>query len=113
MKIIRCPSCGKVHLNQKYCTACGCYLPPVLEEEEDMARVYFSEPLFSPNEMRAALYADNMPIMSVADSIKQAEKNQLYALNTALAQAQTQISQNMQTLYIMRQSFPKAQDITR
>lgn len=106
MKIIRCPSCGKAHLNQKYCTACGCYLPPVLEEEEDMARVYFSEQLCTPNEMRAVLYADNMAIMSVSDQMKQIDEWQRANIASQLVQVQTDIAQRTQTQHILEQLQP-------
>ena len=33
MKIIPCPACGRRVKPQKYCPVCGCYLPPLLEEE--------------------------------------------------------------------------------
>lgn len=103
MKVIRCPSCGKVHLNQKYCAICGCYLPPVLEEEEDMARVYFSKPLLTPYQIRSVLHVDNMPIMSVSDQIKQIDEQQRAALTSQLVQAQTEATQRMQTQHILEQ----------
>ena len=34
IKIIPCPACGRRVKPQKYCPSCGCYLPPLLEEEE-------------------------------------------------------------------------------
>lgn len=42
MKIIKCPSCGRVNKNQKYCDSCGCYLPPLLKEEIEDNRMYTS-----------------------------------------------------------------------
>lgn len=36
MKIINCPACGRENRSRHYCLSCGCYLPPVLEEENEV-----------------------------------------------------------------------------
>lgn len=63
MKVIKCPVCGRTHRNQKYYVSCGCYLPPLLEEEVIDNYTYISPPRSDTN---ATIMYNNLRSMTNA-----------------------------------------------
>ena len=104
MKVIRCPACGRAHKNQKYCVSCGCYLPPLLEEEVIDNYTYISPPHSDTN---ATIMYNNL--RSMTNAYVQSElTNVANTLNYEMEKLRSQIdadymklSQSMQTQYLI------------
>lgn len=90
MKVIQCPSCGTIATGSKHCSRCGCYLPPLLEEDYDWPRYYRNKQLRSA--CQAPMFAPaNMNIQAqIYDGLQNQYMNTL-----------AQISQQNQTQYIL------------
>jgi len=103
MKVIRCPACGRTYRNQKYCVSCGCYLPPILEEEQEDNYMYI--PSF--NYTNETIMYNNL--RSMANAYAQSElTNVANNLNYEMEKLRSQInadyvklSQSMQTQYLI------------
>jgi len=104
MKIIRCPACGRMHKSQKYCTSCGCYLPPLLNEEVKDNSTYISPPHSDTN--TTTMYNN---LHSMANAYVQSElTNVANTLNYEMEKLRSQInadyirlSNSAQTQYLI------------
>lgn len=104
MKVIKCPACGRVHKNQKYCVSCGCYLPPLLEEEVIDNYTYISPPRSDTN---ATIMYNNLRNMTNA-YVQSELTNVANTLNYEMEKLRSQInadymklSGSAQTQYII------------
>lgn len=96
MKVIQCPSCGMTTSGSKHCPRCGCYLPPLLEEDYDWLRYYRNEQLRSA--CQAPMFVPSN--VDIRTQIHDGLRNQYL---TTLAQ----ISQQNQTQYMLESLVQK------
>lgn len=101
MKVIKCPACGRTHKNQKYCVSCGCYLPPLLEEEEVIDNyTYISPPRSDTN---ATIMYNNL--RSMTNAYVQSElTNVANNLNYEMEKLRSQINADYMKLFSSAQT---------
>lgn len=100
MKVIKCPACGRTHKNQKYCISCGCYLPPLLEEEVRDNYTYISPPHSDTN---ATIMYNNL--RSLANAYAQSElTNVANNLNYEMEKLRSQINADYMKLFSSAQT---------
>lgn len=59
--MIRCPACGGNNAKPGYCALCGCYLSPLLDEQEPDAKLCVSAPRPSFAEGYIAVINERLP----------------------------------------------------
>lgn len=100
MKVIKCPACGRTHKNQKYCISCGCYLPPLLEEEVIDNYTYISPPRSDTN---ATIMYNNL--RSMTNAYVQSElTNVANTLNYEMEKLRSQIDADYMKLFSSAQT---------
>lgn len=100
MKVIKCPACGRTHKNQKYCISCGCYLPPLLEEEVIDNYTYISPPRSDTN---ATIMYNNL--RSMTNAYVQSElTNVANNLNYEMEKLRSQIDADYMKLFSSAQT---------
>ena len=113
IEIIKCPACGKkekVKFKKQYCSSCGCYLPPILKEKEEVYQHPYS--YFPSNYTNETIMYNNLH--SIVNAYAQSElTNVANTVNYEMEKLRSQInadyvklSQSMQTQYIINQIKP-------
>lgn len=114
MKIIPCPACGRRVKPQKYCPSCGCYLPPLLEEEINYNIDYIWYNKHSKFiDIDCNTYFNNIPSninsqtqanLAQLDSCLDAQLQlQIQRLESNLRAYKTQLNNNAQSQFILNQ----------
>lgn len=99
MKVIKCPACGRAHRGRQYCTSCGCYLPPLLEEEIENNYIY-TPPFNYANET----IADNN-LRTMTNAYMQSElTNVANTINYEMEKLRSQINANYMKLFSSAQT---------
>ena len=94
VEIIKCPACGKKEIiksRKQYCSSCGCYLPPILKEKEEIYQHPYS---YFPMQTQATPTQLNSYLNAQLQSVIQ-------TLDSQLRQYETQINQSIQSQYII------------
>lgn len=94
VEIIKCPACGKkekIKSRKQYCSSCGCYLPPILKEKEEIYQHPYS---YFPLQTQATPTQLNFYLNARLQSAMQ-------TLDSQLRQYEAQINQSIQSQYIM------------
>lgn len=103
MKVIKCPACGRAHKERRYCTSCGCYLPPILEEEIEDTRMYippfnYTNETTMYNNLRSVLNAyTQSELTNVANTVNY----EMEKLRSQINADYIKLSQSMQTQYLI------------
>ena len=99
VEIIKCPACGKkekIKSRKQYCSSCGCYLPPILKEKEE---IYHHPYSYFPLQTQATPTQRN-------SNLDIQVQLQLQRLESKLRAYETQINQSMQSHYILNNIQP-------
>ena len=94
IEIVKCPACGKkerIKFKKQYCSSCGCYLPPILKEKEEIYQHPYS---YFPLQTQATPAQLNSYLNAQMQSAIQ-------TLDSQLRQYEAQINQSLQTQYII------------
>lgn len=98
VEIIKCPACGKkerIKFKKQYCSSCGCYLPPLLKEKEEIYQHPYSYfPIQTQTQVAPAQF--NSYLNTQLQSAMQ-------TLDSQLRLYETQINQSIQSQYIINQ----------
>ena len=96
VEVIRCPACGKkerIKSRKQYCSSCGCYLPPILKEKEEIYQHPYS---YFPLQTQAT------PTQRNSDLDIQVQL-QLQYLESKLRAYEMEFNRNMQSQFILNQ----------
>lgn len=115
IEVIRCPACGKkekIKSRKQYCSSCGCYLPPLLKEKEEIYQHPYS--YFPSNYTDETIMYNNLHSTTNTSSFNNWVKMQSELTNVAntvnyemeklrsqINADYIQLSQSMQTQYIL------------
>ena len=93
IEIIKCPACGKkekIKFKKQYCPSCGCYLPPILKEKEEIYQHPYS---YFPMQTQATPAQFNSYLNAQLQSAMQ-------TLDSQVRQYEAQINQSIQSQII-------------
>ena len=113
VEIIKCPACGKkerIKSRKQYCSSCGCYLPPILKEKEEIYQHPYS--YFPSNYTNETIMYNNL--RSIVNAYAQSElTNVTNTVNYEMEKLKSQInadyiklSQSIQSQYLINQIQP-------
>ena len=94
VEVIKCPACGKkekIKFRKQYCSSCGCYLPPILKEKEEIYQHPYS---YFPIQTQTAPIQHN----SYLDVQVQL---QLQRLESKLRAYEMELNNNIQSQFIL------------
>lgn len=103
MKVIRCPACSRANKGRRYCTSCGCYLPPILEEEIEDTCMHihpfnYANETIMYNNLRSIT---NVYVQSELTNVANDLNYEMEQLRSQINANHMKLSQSLQTQYII------------